>query len=99
MQSPGFAPARAVRGLALVVSMAFAGTALAQSDPARDFPQRPLRIMGQGVGSTADYLSRVIGQKLTERWGQPVVVEIAPGPEAPSRPRSRCGRRPTGTRW
>jgi tripartite-type tricarboxylate transporter receptor subunit TctC len=35
--------------------------------------------MGQGVGSTADYLSRYIGQKLTERWGQAVVVDNRAG--------------------
>ncbi|MBC7779591.1 MAG: tripartite tricarboxylate transporter substrate binding protein [Proteobacteria bacterium] len=53
--------------------------ASAQTDPAKDFPTRPLRIMGQGVGSTADYLSRVIGQKLTERWGQPVLIDNRAG--------------------
>jgi tripartite-type tricarboxylate transporter receptor subunit TctC len=49
------------------------------ADPARDFPSRPLRIMGQGVGSTADFLSRVIAQRLTERWGQPVIVDNRAG--------------------
>ncbi len=63
--------------IAAVVSVP--GAAFAQADPAKDFPNRPLRIMGQGVGSTADYLSRVIGQKLTERWGQPVVVDNRAG--------------------
>jgi tripartite-type tricarboxylate transporter receptor subunit TctC len=51
----------------------------AQADAAKDFPTRPLRIMGQGTGSTADYLSRVIGQKLSDRWGQPVVVDNRAG--------------------
>jgi tripartite-type tricarboxylate transporter receptor subunit TctC len=54
-----------------------AGTACAQD--AKDFPNRPLRIMGGGVGSTADYLSRFIGQKLNEKWGQPVVVDSRAG--------------------
>ncbi len=35
--------------------------------------------MGQGAGSTADYLSRYIGQKLTERWHQAVVVDNRAG--------------------
>ena len=43
------------------------------------YPSRPIRVMGQGVGSTADYLSRYIGQKLTERWGQAVVVDNRAG--------------------
>jgi tripartite-type tricarboxylate transporter receptor subunit TctC len=54
--------------------------ALAQAaDPAAAYPNKPIRIMGQGAGSTADYLSRYIGQKLSERWGQPVVVDNRAG--------------------
>ncbi len=49
------------------------------ADSAKDFPSRPVRIMGQGVGSTADYLSRYVGQKLTEKWGQSVVVDNRAG--------------------
>ena len=43
------------------------------------YPNRPIRIMGGGVGSTADYLSRFIGQKLNEKWGQPVVTDSRSG--------------------
>jgi tripartite-type tricarboxylate transporter receptor subunit TctC len=49
------------------------------ADPAAAYPSKPIRIMGQGAGSTADYLSRYIGQKLSERWGQPVVVDNRAG--------------------
>jgi tripartite-type tricarboxylate transporter receptor subunit TctC len=49
------------------------------ADPAKDYPSRPIRVMGQGVGSTADYLSRYLGQKLNEKWGQPVVVDNRAG--------------------
>jgi tripartite-type tricarboxylate transporter receptor subunit TctC len=52
-------------------------TSLAQT--ADNYPNRPIRLMGQGVGSTADYLSRFIGQKLNEKWGQPVVVDSRAG--------------------
>src|SRR5207253_1799672 len=38
-----------------------------------------IRIFGQGTGSTADYLSRYLAQKLTERWGQPVIVDSRAG--------------------
>src|SRR6266508_2110249 len=48
-------------------------------DPAAGYPSRTIRIFGQGAGSTADYLSRYIAQKLTERWGQPVVVDSRAG--------------------
>jgi len=43
------------------------------------FPSKPIRIMGQGAGSTADYLSRYIGQRLTEVWKQSVVVDNRAG--------------------
>jgi tripartite-type tricarboxylate transporter receptor subunit TctC len=79
MYRPDTVAVRAASSLALAASLALPAAAWAQADPARDFPQRPLRIMGQGVGSTADYLSRVIGQKLTERWGQPVLVDNRAG--------------------
>lgn len=48
-------------------------------DPAAGFPSRPIRIFGQGTGSTADYLSRYLSQRLHERWGQPVIVDSRSG--------------------
>ncbi len=50
-----------------------------QAQDAKEFPNRPLRLMGGGVGSTADYLSRYIGQKLNEKWSQAVVVDSRSG--------------------
>jgi tripartite-type tricarboxylate transporter receptor subunit TctC len=49
------------------------------ADATADYPNRPIRIMGQGAGSTADYLSRFVGQKLYEKWAQPVVVDNRAG--------------------
>ena len=49
------------------------------AESAAQYPSKPIRIMGQGAGSTADYLSRYIGHKLTERWSQPVVVDNRAG--------------------
>jgi len=48
-------------------------------DPAASYPSKTIRIFGQGTGSTADYLSRYLAQKLTERWGQPVIVDSRAG--------------------
>jgi len=48
-------------------------------DPAASYPSRTIRIFGQGTGSTADYLSRYLAQKLGERWGQPVIVDSRAG--------------------
>lgn len=63
---------------ALVVLLGFAPV-LALAQAADSFPNRPIRLMGQGVGSTADYLSRFIAQRLIEKWGQPVVVDSRAG--------------------
>ncbi len=54
-------------------------SSVAHAQDAKDFPNRPIRIMGGGVGSTADYLSRFIGHKLNEKWSQPVVVDSRSG--------------------
>jgi tripartite-type tricarboxylate transporter receptor subunit TctC len=48
-------------------------------DPAASYPSKTIRIFGQGTGSTADYLSRYLALKLTERWGQPVIVDSRAG--------------------
>jgi len=48
-------------------------------DSVASFPSRTIRIFGQGTGSTADYLSRYVAQKLTGRWGQPVIVDSRAG--------------------
>jgi tripartite-type tricarboxylate transporter receptor subunit TctC len=71
-------PARNVKELLIAAALLFAAPALAQ-DPAAGFPSKPIRIYGQGTGSTADYLSRYVAQKLTERWGQPVIVDSTAG--------------------
>src|SRR5881396_658905 len=63
---------------ALAAFVLFTALAHAQ-DPAASYPSRTIRIFGQGTGSTADYLSRYIAQKLSERWGQPVIVDSRAG--------------------
>jgi len=45
-----------------------------------DFPSKPIRIIvPYAPGGSTDVMSRMIGQKLSERLGQPVVVENKPG--------------------
>jgi tripartite-type tricarboxylate transporter receptor subunit TctC len=47
---------------------------------ALDYPTRPVRlIVGFGAGGTPDILARILGQSLTERLGQQVVIENRPG--------------------
>jgi len=54
--------------------------AIAQWIPARaEFPDRPIRIVIPfGPGGLADITLRLVGQKLTERTGQQVVIENRP---------------------
>ena len=48
----------------------------AAADEAQAFPNKPLRII---VGPGPDIVGRLVGQKLTETWGQQVIVETRPG--------------------
>src|SRR6188474_2905010 len=55
------------------------GTAAA-ADPAAGYPNRPIRIIvAYTPAGTTDILARALGQKMTENWSQPVIVENRPG--------------------
>ena len=61
-------------GLALALLVA------ASSAAAQSYPNKPIRVVvPYAAGGTSDILARAIGPKLTESWGQPVVVENRPG--------------------
>lgn len=57
-----------------IVFAAFAGPLLA-ADPAQNYPSRPVRIVSGSPGSTADITARFIGQKLSERYRQQMVID------------------------
>jgi tripartite-type tricarboxylate transporter receptor subunit TctC len=60
--------------LALAASLSLS---LAHAQP---YPAKPIRIIvPYAPGGTSDILARQIGPKLTEAWGQPVIVENKPG--------------------
>ncbi len=57
--------------IALLALVALLGRAQAQ-----DYPNRPVKIIvPAAAGSVPDFLARTIGQRLSENWRQPVVIE------------------------
>ena len=61
-----------------VTGLVLATAALVAS--AQDFPVKPIRlIVPFGPGGTTDILSRVIGERLGERFGQQVLIDNRPG--------------------
>jgi tripartite-type tricarboxylate transporter receptor subunit TctC len=47
---------------------------------AADYPNRPVKIIVPfPAGGTADFLPRVVGEKLGAKWGQSVIIENRPG--------------------
>jgi tripartite-type tricarboxylate transporter receptor subunit TctC len=69
---------KTARVIALLLSCA--GVAAAAATHAQNYPTRPIRIIAQFTpGTSTDILARVIGGKLTEAWGQQVVVDNRPG--------------------
>jgi tripartite-type tricarboxylate transporter receptor subunit TctC len=72
---------RATLLLALALSSAWAAVAAWAQEPAvANYPNRPVRmIVGFAAGGGNDLFARLIGQKLSERLGQPVVIENRPG--------------------
>ena len=60
---------------ALAVLLLIAGTALAQP-----YPSKPIRVIVPfPAGGIADLYARLIGQRVAEGWGQPVLVENRTG--------------------
>jgi len=56
------------------------GCALAVSAAAQPYPAKPIRVIVPfGPGGPSDLLSRAVGQKLSEAWGQQVIIDNRPG--------------------
>jgi tripartite-type tricarboxylate transporter receptor subunit TctC len=59
---------------------ALAVPSLAQAALATDYPARPVRMLvGYSAGGVSDILARLLAQSLSDRLGQPFVVEDRPG--------------------
>jgi tripartite-type tricarboxylate transporter receptor subunit TctC len=72
-----------IRARAMIAKLAALGALLALAASAaaqQDYPSRPIRIItGYAAGGTTSLVARLVGQKLTESWGQQVIVDNRPG--------------------
>src|SRR5215211_677161 len=62
--------------LATTVFTSAASAHAAIKDPSPSYPLKPIRFV---IGPSPDLLARIVGQKLTESWGQQVIVDARPG--------------------
>ena len=71
---------RAAAAVALVVTLASAATTASAQAAAPGFPDKPLRIVVTFTsGGAPDTLARILSEKLSNVWGQPVIVDNKPG--------------------
>ena len=69
--------ARAWHGILIAVALIGCHGALYAQD---SFPNRPVRLLqGYAAGGPVDLVSRILGDKLAEIWGKPVIVESRVG--------------------
>ncbi len=74
---------RSVQTVCRLAVVLLAAGALAGQAMAQQYPTKAIRIVVPfPAGGTSDILSRAIGQKLTEEWKQPVIVDNRPGASA-----------------
>ncbi len=72
---------KAVRSvLSLVLAAAVLGAAAPEAAAQTRYPSRPIRILIPfAAGGGTDVVVRILGQKLSEQVGQPIIVEARPG--------------------
>ena len=64
------------------IATAVAAAALLAALPAaaQDYPSRPMRVIASSAaGGISDIFMRTLGDELSKRWGQPVIIENRPG--------------------
>src|SRR5712672_2215218 len=68
---------RSVTALALVLALS---ALVADSARAEDYPDRPVKIIVPfAAGGTADAVPRLVGDWLSRKWGQPVIIDNRSG--------------------
>jgi tripartite-type tricarboxylate transporter receptor subunit TctC len=69
-----------MRGMLFSVLMAFSSALASSNADAQDYPTRLVRlVVPQAAGGTTDVLARAIGNRLSKKWGQSVIVENRAG--------------------
>jgi len=64
----------------LFIALASCCLTLVHAQTTSSYPNKPIKIIVPfPAGGTSDVLARMVGQKWTEAWGQPVVIENRPG--------------------
>src|SRR5690349_20737694 len=68
-----------LRWVSLLIAL-FSGGGVFAAAQAQTYPTRPIRmIVPFPAGGPTDAIARIVGQKLTEAWGQQVVVDNRAG--------------------
>src|SRR5262249_28403792 len=68
------------RRCAFAVALGLVALLAVAPSQAQTWPQRPVKfIVTLGAGSGVDIGTRLVADRLSRRWGQPVVVENRPG--------------------
>src|SRR3954467_10254935 len=66
--------------IAAVLALCVASLFLMSEASAQAWPAKPVKfVVPQGAGGATDVFARYVGQKLSAKWGQPVVVENKAG--------------------
>ena len=73
-----FRPRRVTLSLALLGALNLQVQAQSASPPT--YPNKPIRmVVSYAAGNVTDLLARVVAERLSEKWGQPVIVDNRPG--------------------
>ena len=57
-----------------------AATLMIAASAAQSYPSKPVKLLvGFPAGGGLDVLARIVGQRVSEQWGQPIIVENKPG--------------------
>jgi tripartite-type tricarboxylate transporter receptor subunit TctC len=66
-----------LRTILVAAALLLPSTLAAQTD---SYPSRPIKVVvAFTAGGTTDIIARLVGKKMTDAWGQPVVIENRPG--------------------